>query len=491
MDKRETMSDAPGRETPPLIDITALLVALWRGKLLIALVLGSFLALALTYVVLTKPAYTATAVLLVDPREPNSTDTGNVLPGIGSDSAAISSQVSVIASRELLLQVFDAEQIASDPEFASPEFIGGLLGQRPTREMVFEQFSKKLTVEREGLTYVINVEFESESPEKAARIVNAIVTRYISGQIDQKIDATARVSDVLETRIDELATEVATAEAAVENFKVEHGIFGSASGPSLLQEQIDQLSVQLLAARERAREAETSYAQAVAAGTTPLGLISLTGTLSSPAAEQLRNDYNSRATQLASEGARLGPRHPTISRLTAEMSELEALMVREVERITAEMAVASETADSVVATIERDLDTLRGNANRDNAAFVGLRQLERAAAASRQVLESFLRRSEETSQLEELQFSNARVITAASAPLRASWPKPMLILAVAGLLGLGAGVSAALLFPGKSLAPFVARMKRPLTRPEPRPRQAAAVPQRRAAPPSRRYAGLS
>lgn len=488
---RETPSDAGGREAPPpLIDVVALVAALWRGKLVIALFVGGFLAVAGAYVLLTEPVYTATGVLLVDPREPNSTETTSVLPGIGSDSAAIESQVSVIGSRELLLEVFDAELIEYDREFASPGLLDGLLDRQPSRDMIFESFSKNLSVEREGLTYVINVSFKSHDPEKAARIVNAIVSRYISGQVEQKVDANARVSDVLVGRIDELEQEVTRAETAVESFKVTHGIFSSASGPTLLQEQIDQLSAQLLAAREKAREAETRYQQALAAGTTPRGLLSLTEFLSSPNAEQLRDDYNQRATQLASESSRLGSRHPTITRLEAELAALEALMVREVERITAEMQAAAEAASSVVAGIEQDLENLRSTANQDNRAAVELRQLERAAAASRQVLEAFLRRSEETSQMQSLQFSNSRLITRASAPLRPSWPKPILLFAVAGLLGLAVGSSAALLFPQRLPAPAAEHGRQPHRRLK-APLRPSAAAQRRQASMMRSYAELS
>jgi hypothetical protein len=128
-------------------------------------------------------------------------------------------------------------------------------------------------------------------------------------------------------------------------------------------------------------------------------------------------------------------------------------MVKEVQRITEELVSASDIAKGVVTRIEGDLVALRGRADDDNLEQVELRQLERNAEASRQVLEQFQKRSAETSQFANLQFSDARVITRATAPLRPTWPKTSLLLAVAGVLGLVAGCALALVLgPAKAAA---------------------------------------
>jgi hypothetical protein len=120
-------------------------------------------------------------------------------------------------------------------------------------------------------------------------------------------------------------------------------------------------------------------------------------------------------------------------------------MVREVERITQELVAQRDVAQGVVDRIRGELSSLRDQGNDANLKLVELRQLERNADASRGVLEQFLKRSAETSQFEQLQFSDARIITAATAPLRATWPKSSLVLAVAAALGLIAGLGTAML----------------------------------------------
>src|SRR5262245_30163007 len=95
-----TMSDEPRPQ--PLVDILPLVRTLWQRRVAVLTALLTVLVVAVGYLAVTRPVYTAQAVVLVDPRKPQTTDTDNVLPGIGSDTAAIASQVAVISSREVL-----------------------------------------------------------------------------------------------------------------------------------------------------------------------------------------------------------------------------------------------------------------------------------------------------------------------------------------------------------------------------------------------------
>src|SRR5690606_2323082 len=126
----------------------------WMRRFLIVSTAVAFVVAGAGYLAVAKPVFTAQAIILVDPREPNTTATDNVLPGLGSDSAAISSQVAVIMSRGLLTTVFDAEGIERDPEFATPGLLAGLLSKTPTRAEIFDKFTQNVSVQREGLTYV-------------------------------------------------------------------------------------------------------------------------------------------------------------------------------------------------------------------------------------------------------------------------------------------------------------------------------------------------
>ncbi|AZO32726.1 exopolysaccharide biosynthesis protein [Mesorhizobium sp. M1B.F.Ca.ET.045.04.1.1] len=436
------------RALPPLFDIGAVWAILWARRLMVLAIAGATVLLALSYLAVTKPSYTATASILIDPRDTRATNFNNVLPGIGSDSAAIASQVFVIQSPDLIGSVFKSQKLDSDPEFAGVGMMSRLLslfgaGATPTQDAAFKRFQSKVSVEREGLTYVINVSFTSPSPEKAARIANAIVDQYRAGLVGERETANSDVNTLLTDRISGLQKDVSDAERAVEDFKAKHNIVNSTDGGTL-QSQLDQLTAQLIAAQGDADRAKDRYNQALAAGTSPAGLTKLADILTSTSASKLRDDYNQRATELASLQTMYGPRHPTIGRLQSELERLQRLMAAEADRIRQQLKASYDLAVQNVGKLQDKLEALRQQSTDSNIAQVQLRQLESKAQAARAVLDDYLKRAQETSQMQGVQTSEARKIGVASPPVQPTWPKPVLLLLVSAVLGLLAGCGLAL-----------------------------------------------
>lgn len=438
------------RTLPPLFDIAALWAIIWGRRLMILAIAGAVLLLTVLYLLVTSPSYTATASILIDPRDSRSTNFNSVLPGIGSDSAAIASQVFVIESQDLLGDVFDGQKVASDPEFSGRGLISRLFSifgsdQKATRDATFKRFQKAVSVEREGLTYVINVSFTSKSPETAARIANAIVERYRTGLAGEREGANSDVNSLLNDRIKGLQKDVSDAERAVEDFKTTHRIVDPTDGGTL-QFQLDQLTTQLITAQGDADQARDRYNQALAVGSSPAGLARLAEILSSNSAIKLRDDYNQRAAELANLETMYGPRHPAIARLRSELERMNRLMGAEADRIRQQLKASYDLAAQNVGKLQAKLGALRQQSSDSSLAQVQLRQLDSKAQAARGVLDDYLKRAKETSQMEGVQTSEARTIAKASPPLQPTWPKPALLLPVSAVLGLLAGCGLALAF---------------------------------------------
>lgn len=434
-----------GSFLPPLFDVGDLWARLWRGRWRVLFCVGAALSLALLYLAVTMPTYTATASLLVDPRDARSTQFETVLPGIGADSAAVASQVFVIESRDLLMRVFESQRIAQDPEFSDPGILSFLTGAGGReRDAIFRRFEKRVSVERAGLTYVIKVGFKSRSAQKAAAIANAIVARYTAGLAGERENANDDVNARLQGRLSNLQRNVAEAERAVADFKVRHELLDPAAGGTL-QSQIDQLTTQVIDARAKADAARGRYEQAVAAERAQPGAARLSEIVSSVALDGLRADYNQRAAAIANADTVYQPHHPTVRRLRSELSRTKALMTAEAGRITRELKAKQDLADDAVRVLETKLVEMRAKSQAADAARVELRRLEAKAEAARTVLDDVLKRTEETAQMRGLQLSEARVIGVASPPVQPSWPTPALILPVSAAIGFlaGCGLAAA------------------------------------------------
>ncbi|MGD5429529.1 GNVR domain-containing protein, partial [Xanthomonas citri pv. citri] len=86
------------------------------------------------------------------------------------------------------------------------------------------------------------------------------------------------------------------------------------------------------------------------------------------------------------------------------------------------------------ASLNRALEAQKRQSVQLSQASVRLRELEREADASRDVYQSFLKRSRETEEQETLNTSAARVIGEATVPQRRSFPPAMSMFAMIGFI---------------------------------------------------------
>jgi len=259
----------------PVVDIAEVGRVLWRrrGVLVGAIVLA--VGLAVVYLVLAPPRYTASAMVLFDPhkidafqeRPPNPT----------ADSAYVDSQVEVVKSDAIARAVIKNLHLDSDPEFLAPgnpvlafitglpdrviSFVAGSSGapdnpDRMTRFVGF--FRSNLTVKRVGLTYVADVAYRSLDPAKAAKISNAVVEAYILSELDSKYNAAHQTDNWLKERIGELKTQAQSAERVVSEYKARNNVIDSA-GKVLSEPELADLSSQRRAALKDLESTAQTY----------------------------------------------------------------------------------------------------------------------------------------------------------------------------------------------------------------------------------------
>jgi exopolysaccharide transport family protein len=458
-DNRPAKLDHSGGGTGPyssgaLIDVHGFLQFVRRRALLIAAVTAAAVALGIVALAVMQPRFTASAMLLLDPRQEHVVSSQAVLPGIGSDAAAVESQVEVISSTSVAQSVIEKLHLGDDPEFTRPSLgqqLAALFAVRASsrdtdpdvagREVI-KRFQDRLKVQRRGLTYVVGVEFTAESADKSARIANAVAASYLSDQAGAKREATMLASRWLNDRLDELRERVTTAERAVAAFKTSHNIVETGEGRTLTDRQFAELNQQLVLARARTAEARAQYEQVSKTSATAPG--GLPQALLSPVVGALRTQYAQLTRSEAELTGNYGPRHPALATIRAQLADVRREIEREIGRIAAGLRNDFEAAQSREHSLDASLARLKAERGTTDEASVRLRELEREAQASRTLLEQFLLRAKETGEQQSLERADARVISPALPPLRPSAPRASLVLAMslAGGLVLGFGAAA-------------------------------------------------
>ena len=163
---------------------------------------------ALLYLLIVPPIYTAVSVIHVDPRQQREITSETVLSGIGADAAAVDSHLELIRSTTAARTVVQQLGLLHDPEFSRPSLIALVLetvlpdwgdenpvaAARRHRNKVIGRFREQLSVRRRGLTYIIEVRFDSVDAEKAALIANALADAYLDDQLATKKWLTERIA---------------------------------------------------------------------------------------------------------------------------------------------------------------------------------------------------------------------------------------------------------------------------------------------------------
>ena len=211
---------------------------------------------------------------------------------------------------------------------------GNLLSEYELSRHVMSAFQSRLRVRRIGLTYVIEISFDSYSAENAARIANAVADSYIVDQLESKYEATRRASSWLQDRIKELRDQVSSAERAVVAFKANNNIVstGGADKPLLGQQQVAELSTQLTIARAQTAEARARLDRINSVLKEDLPSASfgatVTDSLKNEIVSKLRSQYLELVGREANWSAKYGPNHLAVVNLRNQMREIRKLYIR-------------------------------------------------------------------------------------------------------------------------------------------------------------------
>lgn len=444
------------------IDLSALLALLLRQWLLILATLALFLAAAFAYVATADKVYQATTRVLLDPRDKQLVGPEVVRPTQGVDLSWIETQVDLVTATATLRKVVDSENLINDPEFG-----GG--GDAPNIDAVLTSFARHVRAERAAETYVIDVIVSSLSPEKAARLSIAVADAFVASQTEAKQNAARQANLLIARQLDDLQAKSRAADERVEAYRKEHG-FVQVDGRSVDEQTLTQLNEANVAARLKADEASARLARLDSIARTSDGdLASALSTIDSPVLARLKLDYAAALRQQTELGETLGGRHPRMQTVAADVARSRSLITQELGALAAKARVEADLAKSQVASTAAALAAATNKVNDTSEASVKLRDLEGEAAIRRDAYRAFVARAQETGLQENLQVSDARVISPAQVPLYPSWPKKKIILGLAGIGGLGVGMALAL-YRGR------ARLSRPAAEKPPLPDVVAAIP---------------
>ncbi|GKQ53257.1 GumC family protein [Bradyrhizobium sp. Ce-3] len=429
-----------GTVSAPAVVISAMQVAGWLLQgwrwLLVAALAGAIAAVGATQLV--TPRFTAITDLTISPSNLLVTPNDLYAANVQSDSQIldVESKMRTITSGNVLHRVIDKLGLRNDPEFADRLRLldlSWLFDRRASdaaeRNDLMVALAKRIKVTRQERSYVVTMSVWASEPAMSARLANSIAQTFREQVVRADAERAGRAAQGLTARLGELKAAAAEAEDRTEAFRRAHGLQQGPSGQPLSSEAMERMSGKLTDAKARLAEAEARYnevSRAVALYGVQAGAVqsqTLSGLLADEAA--LRR-------QIATLTQTLGPRHPAMLNAMAESEALTKAIKSETERLRSAARFEVDQAKVALDTLNEETRTLRGNVSVDDQAQVKLRELEREASAKTALYQTFLTRSGEAAERQQIDATDVRVISPAVAPFRPTWPPRPIIAAAAG-----------------------------------------------------------
>lgn len=453
-------------------------VKLWQRKwIVLGVTAACILAAALVTAMLT-PRYTAESQVLVGVQTPRVLSVDTILSGLTANSETVQSEAYIITSRATAEKVARSLRLDKLPEFNSalrpkpiidisqlpgvdliknwlkpppPQTEAGT-GNRLTEEeitwnRVISTLLGSVQVTPLNRSHIVSIKAESEDPQLAARIANGFATAYIRQQLSTKQSTATEADQWLDQRIAKLRKQVATADAAVETFRRENGLYETKSD-TVVAQQLAELTREMLAAQNAKVEAEARRDQAQSQVKNADSVESLPSVLQSPVIQALRTQQSQLEQKSAQLASSYTAKHPLRRDIAAQIKDVKNKIRAEAQRIVDGLNHQVQMAQERDRRVKQQMAALQGDVDVSNEKRITLNQLEREAQASRSMLVSLLQRSKETVDQQSLMTPDARVTSQADVPLSPSFPKTGLMIVLAAFAGVTGGTLLALLLEG-------------------------------------------
>jgi succinoglycan biosynthesis transport protein ExoP len=471
----QMFDDVPA--TPPM-DIRALVGALAkRWKLIVAVPVLVLLAVFLVMQAVPSVYQSSIQVLVFDPQQAAAISSGQeTTTAQDFDTVAINTEVEILKSASLSLQVAKELRLDELPEFQLRGKIDRLLdllhlpsggwvathlralgkaihgdtedgSDDPAAQAAWRLavaagiLRDSITVDHVAQSYVIIVSVKAQDPRLAQRLVTAIVDTYFKGQRDAWRKALDEQMSRLSSRLAGLAAQVAETDAEIDKIKAKSGVGGTSAG-SVSEGQIAQLNAQLMLARSAVGERRVRLEQARHLAATNGDLLDIPEASASPVISQLRLQRTQLAQQEAQLRAKLGDRHAQVLAVAAQLADVDKALSDQEMHILADMQNAYDIAVRQEQSIEANLQQLTASLD-SSGDYVKLQELQRTAAQTSKLYDAYVPQYDAVKTRESLGDIGQRVISAAAVPSSPISPKRVVIFAGAGFFGTALGVMVA------------------------------------------------
>jgi capsular exopolysaccharide synthesis family protein len=409
-----------------------------------------------------KPVYRAKALIEIDKENPSVANPQELFQLDEVSDAYLETQYKVLASDDLAERVIHQLGLHRQAEFlpsvrawpwsvsaapallSSPPIGRAAVPDLSVQETVLTRFQDRLEIRPIRRSRAVELRFDSQDPELAARAVNAVAENYIQKNLEARWDATQKASEWLSLQLKDLKAKLEKSEDDMQKYAADNGLLyletGKGDTESIVNQSVREIQEELTKAQADRMEKESIF-RLLQSG----DYGSLPGVLDN----KLLQDLTVRLADLQRQHAQLAATftedYPKVKEAQSQIAEIQSSLERERWR------AAQKISNDYFAALRREKLVKQAfagkqvEANQIAEKSVQYGMLSREVDTNKGLYEGLLERLKEAGVSAGLKASNIRIIDPGTVPYKPIAPNYPLNLGLAAFLGLGLGVCMAFL----------------------------------------------
>jgi len=416
-----------------IVQFFSILRARWKTMLLVlaAAVLGTALVNALL-----PKSYTSTVAVLVDVKSPDPI-AGIIFPGMNSPSY-MATQVDVIQSDRVSQYVVRALRL-NEAAAMRDRWRDATKGEGNFESWLADLLRKSLDVKPSRDSNVISVNYKAADPKFATAMANAYAQAYIDVSLELRVEPAKQYGRFFEERSKQLREKVEQARAKLTSFQRKKGIVGADERLDVENARLNELSSQMVGLQ--ALGAETTGRQAQARSSVDR----LQEVLNNPLIGSLKVELSRQESRLQEIAERLGPSHPSIQELKANIAETRTRIDTETVRLGGGVAVSNSINQARLDQLRSSLEAQRVKVLRLKESRDDLAVLAADVESAQRAYDGVNLRANQTELESRTTQTNLSVLNPASEPTQPSSPRTTLNMLLALFVGTLLAVGVAML----------------------------------------------
>jgi succinoglycan biosynthesis transport protein ExoP len=376
-------------------------------------------------------------------------ENANILPFQGTDSYDymldlenyIETQSKILTSETLALQTIRSGILSGvgGPDSQSDAIATGSLANQK-RPPELGAFLGSLSVKRVPNSRLMDINYEANTPELAAQVVNAHIRNFIDQNRRSHYDATTAATTWLTDQLDELKIKVKNSEDARLDYERKNQIWEVDDKQNITTQRLSELNRQLIDAQSDRMKKQSMYDFAKQGDADIVPQIRDSATVQDLL--KRRADLNGGYAEAL---AQYGPNFPKVQRLQSQLKEIDQNLEREKKAVVARLGSEFHEAQQREELLNHTLDQQKSEANLMSERMVQYNILKRDAEADKALYDGLLTKLKEAGISSALQSSNIRVVDPAMIPSSPARPAKTRNVTLALLVGLVGGIGLAVL----------------------------------------------